>query len=196
VEDYAVGEDKDPSRHSQILFPPSLDDLERSPVWRREQRALPELRAKLPQRYTEEQLARLRTPGLPTDSVLPPELSEALRERRLQLAQDQPSQVSSQPEQPEQPGQSEQPVAELAKRRGPGHPSLEIPHLEDVLDALAKEEPDPRKRVTEKDINFVVRHLKDDHGVVVGPDQRQTVRRRIKAYREARITAPSIKPPA
>jgi hypothetical protein len=104
-----MNKDKHPP-HGPQLFPPSLKDLRRSPIWRQQQEVIAKLRERLP-RYKLEELERLRAmlgaPHLP-DVSLPPELEAQLREWRYR--QSEPEQASEQAiEQPaEQP--PEQPV--------------------------------------------------------------------------------------
>jgi hypothetical protein len=106
-----VSKDKHPP-HGPQLFPPSLKDLLRSPIWQQQQEVIAKLRERLP-RYKREELERLRAmlraPHLP-DVSLPPELGAQLRDWRYQLPE--PEQASEQAiEQP-----AEQPPEHMVNR--------------------------------------------------------------------------------
>jgi hypothetical protein len=106
-----MNKDKHPP-HGPQLFPPSLKDLRRSPIWRQQQEVIAKLRERLP-RYKLEELERLRAmlgaPHLP-DVSLPPELEAQHREWRYR--QSEPEQASEQAiEQP-----AEQPPEHMVNR--------------------------------------------------------------------------------
>ena len=74
--------------------------------------------------------------------------------------------------------------------------AIEISHLGEALAALAEKERDSRRQVRKKDIAFVIRYLRDHHGVDVNklsenPDT--LIRRRIKDDLEARRAAAPVK---
>jgi hypothetical protein len=210
-----VSENKKPSSPAQ-LFPPAR--LVRSAIWQQEQRALAKLRGVLPQ-YTPEELEKLRamlkTPELPADGGVPPQLLELLREERKRRAEEEAAEETAEqaagqsveqaaerpPEQlleqqpeprqqppPEPPSVGQQQVLKKPKLNA----RLEIPHLGEALEALAKIYSDPRKKVTASDIRFVIQDLAKKKVVIrqkPPDDQRQTIRRRIKEDRERRMAA-------
>jgi hypothetical protein len=200
VEEYAVSEDKNPSGHSQILFPPWLDALKRSSVWHREQEVLTKLRAKL-SAYTPEQLLRLRTTGLPRESDLAPELVEQLRRRHEQPSEEfqpgvKPEPAQQQPEQPEQPEQeigstpeqAEQlPQPKLNSAAG-GRPPIEFAHLEEALVALENNESLLQAK-PKKQRDFVIKFLRE-HDDKVEDNQDKTIGRRINERRSGQNSKP------
>jgi hypothetical protein len=180
-----VAEDKHRPCRPQ-LFPSSLDELKRSPIWRQQQEAIAKLRERLPL-YMPEEMARLRTPGLPTDANLPPELAEELRRRREQRGAEGLESAQRLPERSEQPESAperiEQPQSK-AKHPG-GRPQIEFPHLDDALKALAqKEQEDPRVREEPQlQASFVITYLRG-HRTRVDDEQAKTIGRRITTWRK------------
>jgi hypothetical protein len=97
---------------------------------------------------------------------------------------------------PEQEAQPSEQTIEQPPEQPVGHPPIEISHLGEALAALAEKERDSRRQVRKKDIAFVIRYLRDHHGVDVNklsenPDT--LIRRRIKDDLEARRAAAPVK---
>jgi len=172
-----MSKDKPPPDAPQ-LFPRSLKELKRSPIWRQWQEANAKLRESLPPLQCTPQ--QLRTPRLPADRLV-----DAIAARaRTEANQDLEPEQAPQQQAIEQPPERTIEQATQAPSRPRHRPRIEFPHLDEALAALEKE-PHWKSMQLKEEIAFVMAFLRE-HGDNVTDDQDKTVGRRIGRWRATR----------